>query len=252
MQRSSRQKTIIRALGRTPVSVDALATLTGASPVTIRRDLTDLEGHGLVRRVHGGAVAVDLRGTPMPYALRAAENASDKAAIADAVAGLISDDAAVVLDNGSTMVAVAEALVARPVTALCLSLRAAAALAASATSTIVTPGGAVGGESLRYGGAACTDALTSFRADVAVIGTCSASVANGLTVTTSEDAAVKRAVIASSARVVLAATGDKLRRTSAFRFASVEDLDDIVTTRDAPADALVEMRAAGVRVHLVG
>lgn len=37
---------IIRALGRTPVSVEALVTLTGASPATIRRDLTDLEGHG--------------------------------------------------------------------------------------------------------------------------------------------------------------------------------------------------------------
>lgn len=52
---------IIRALGATPVSVDALARLTGASAITIRRDLADLEGHGLLRRVHGGALAVDLR-----------------------------------------------------------------------------------------------------------------------------------------------------------------------------------------------
>lgn len=72
----------------------------------------------------------------------------------------------------------------------------------------------------------------------------------GLTVTTFDDAAIKRAIIAASAHVVLAATGDKLTRTSAFRFGVVEDLDDLVTTRDAPPEMLDEFVAAGVSVHL--
>lgn len=252
MQRSLRQKTIIRALGRQPVSIDALADLTGASAVTIRRDLTDLAGHGLVRRVHGGAVAVDHRGTPLPYELRAAENATGKAAIAGVVAGLIEDDMSLVLDNGSTIVAVADAIAGRRATVLCLSLRAAVALSGSTDTTIVTPGGAVGGASLRYGGAACLEALATFRSDVAIIGACAASPAHGLTVTTSEDAQVKRAALAATARVILAATGDKLERTSSFRFGMLEDLDDLVTTPDAPAALLEEVQAAGVRVHLAG
>jgi len=100
---------IIRALSPRPTAVADLARLTGASGVTIRRDLTDLEGHGLLRRVHGGAVAVDLRGTPMPYAIRAAENADAKAAVAAVVADLVQDEMSLVLDNGSTLVAVAQA-----------------------------------------------------------------------------------------------------------------------------------------------
>ena len=237
-------------MGPQPVAVEALAALTGASPVTIRRDLTELAGQGLVRRVHGGAVAVDLRGTPLPYELRAAENAAGKAAIAEAVAGLVDDDMAVVIDNGSTMVAVAHALVPRRITALCLSLRAATALSDSTTATIATPGGSVHGVGLRYGGAACLAALDSYRSDVAVLGACSATPAHGLTVTTSEDAQVKRACMASAARVVLAVTGDKLERTSSFRFGAVEDLDDLVTTPDAPEQLLEDFRDAGVRVHL--
>lgn len=241
---------ILRALGRQPISVDALAELTGASAVTIRRDLADLEGHGLLRRVHGGAVAVNLRGTPLPYTLRAAENAEGKAAVARQVARLISDDMAIILDNGSTLVAVADELVGRPLTALCLSLRTAVALGASSAATIVTAGGPVAPESLRSGSAASLAALRDFRADLAIVGACSANPANGLTVTTYEDAQIKRAIIASSARVVLAATGDKLQRTSSFRFGSLDDVDDLVTTPDAPDAALDEFRAAGVAVHL--
>lgn len=250
MQRSTRQKTIIRALSRVPVSVDALASLTGTSAVTIRRDLADLEGHGLLRRVHGGAVAVDLRGTPMPYPLRAAEHAAEKAAIAAIVATLVEDDMSLVIDNGSTMVAVADALVGRPLTALCLSLRAAVALGGSSAADIVVPGGRVVHQSLRCAPSACLTALEGFRADLAVLGACSASPVQGLTVTTHEDAQVKRAAIASAARVILAVTGDKIARTSSFRFGVTEDVDDLVTTPDAPEAALEEFRAAGVRVHL--
>lgn len=249
MQRSSRQKTIIGALGRRPVSVTALARLTGASEVTIRRDLSDLEGHGLVRRVHGGAVATELRGTPLPYSLRAAENAEGKRAIAEAVSSLVEDDMSLVIDNGSTMVAVAGALAGRRVTALCVSLRA-AVIVGDAGGAVVTPGGMISAESLRYGGAACLEALDGFRADLAVVGTCSAQPATGLTVTTSEDALVKRAIIAASARVVLAATGDKLLRTSAFRFGTHEDVDDLVTTADAPVSVLEAFESAGARVHI--
>lgn len=241
---------IIRALGATPVSVDALARLTGASAITIRRDLADLEGHGLLRRVHGGALAVDLRGTPLPYALRATERADDKAAIAGVIGSLVADHSSVILDNGSTMDAVARTLAGRPVTALCMSLRSAVALGDAPGATIVVPGGRVGGESLRCDAATSIAAVADFRADLAIIGACSTNPASGLTVTTHDDAQVKRAILGSSARVVIAVTGDKMNRTSSFRFADLDDIDDLVTTRDAPEQALLEFRAAGVRVHL--
>ncbi|MEL4357240.1 MULTISPECIES: DeoR/GlpR family DNA-binding transcription regulator [unclassified Luteococcus] len=250
MQRSSRQKMIIQALGRQPISVEALSELTGASAVTIRRDLTELQGHGLLRRVHGGAVAVGLRGTPLPYELRAAENADGKRAIAQLLSGLVSDDMSIILDNGSTMDAVARALAGRRVTALCMSLRAAVELSSEPGPVVITPGGPVQQPSLRSGSAASLAALADFRADLAVMGACSVNPAQGLTVTTHEDAQVKRAIIGASSRVVLAATGDKLTRTSTFRFGSIEDLDDLVTTPEAPPELLDEFIAAGVRVHL--
>ena len=232
------------------VTVGALIELTGAAPVTVRRDLAELEGQGLLRRVHGGAVAVDLRGRPMPYALRAAENAAGKAAIAATVAELVTNDMSVIIDNGSTLVAVAGALAGRPMTVLCLSLRSAVVLGESAAATVVTPGGAVTHPSLRYSGTSCLAALGSFRADVAVIGTCAASSAHGLTVTTHDDAQVKQAVLGAAARVILACTGDKLSRTSSFRFGHLTDIADLVTTPDAPQVSLDAFTEAGVNVHI--
>lgn len=133
---------------------------------------------------------------------------------------------------------------------MCMSLRAAVALGDSNEPVIVTPGGPVAPASLRATAAAALSALDGFRADLAVIGACAASPATGLTVTTYEDAQVKRAILASSARIVLAATGDKLQRTSSFRFGGMDDLDDLVTTPDAPSSALDEFVAAGVNIHI--
>ena len=62
----------------------------------------------------------------------------------------------------------------------------------------------------------------------------------------------KREMLGASNRVVLLATGSKLTRTSSFRFADLEDIDDLVTTPDAPAALLDGFRAAGVAVHLAG
>lgn len=145
-----------------------------------------------------------------------------------------------------------DALAGRPLTVTCLPLRAAVALGDTPGASVVVPGGPVVAGSLAATQGPAVDLLAAVRADVAVLGACSASPAHGLTASTWEDAAVKRAIVACAARRVLVATGDKLARTSTFRVAPLEDVDDLVTTRDAPAAALDEVRAAGVRVYLAG
>ncbi|MGV2481782.1 UNVERIFIED_CONTAM: DeoR/GlpR transcriptional regulator, partial [Salmonella enterica subsp. enterica serovar Weltevreden] len=83
------------------------------------------------------------------------------------VSRLVTDDMSVIIDNGSTMVAVAQALQERPITALCLSLRAALPLGEGGVATVSTPDGTLMPESLRYAAASCLRALGEFRADVA-------------------------------------------------------------------------------------
>lgn len=253
MERAARHRTIVRALGRSRTSVGDLVQLTGASPITIRRDLADLEGQGQLRRVHGGAVATGTRGQPMPYTLRSSEDPEQKASLGEHVAGLIPDDTSVIIDNGTTNDAVARALAGRPLTVLCMSLHAALplAMAPNAAGHVIVPGGLLTPQSLSSSTSSAIDAVRDMRADIAVIGACAVSEAHGLTASTWDDAQVKRAIVASASRRILVSTGRKLARTSSFRFAAIDDIDDLVTTDDAPTALLDHFRAAGTTVHVV-
>ncbi|MEE1621687.1 DeoR/GlpR family DNA-binding transcription regulator [Zafaria sp. J156] len=254
MQRSLRHQTIIRSVSgqAAAVAVDDLARLTGASAVTIRRDLAELEARGLLLRTRGGAARARKRGAPMPFSVRFEADQERKALIAAAAAGLIEDDDSVIIDNGTTCFAVAQALAGRPLTALALSLHAAGALAARPGPSVVVPGGPVATDSLAFVGDAALQAVREMRVDAVVLGACSASPEHGLTSTTFDDASLKRACLASANRRILVTTPDKLARTSTFRFGSFEDLTHLVTTADAPAEVLEAFREHAVEVVAVG
>nr|WP_197983504.1 DeoR/GlpR family DNA-binding transcription regulator [Aeromicrobium sp. CFBP 8757] len=250
VQRSLRHKAIIHAIsGRREVLVADLVALTGASAVTIRRDLAELESHGALSRTHGGARQAFKRGSPLPFSSRLESDLDAKLALAEVAAGLVADHESVIVDNGTTCLEVARCLAGRPVTALALSLHAAAALASRPGAYVTVPGGPVETDSLAMT-VAGLEAVRDVRADVAVIGACSASSTHGLTSTTFEDAALKRAVIAASSRTVLVAGAEKLSRSSTFRFAGPDDLTHLVTTKDAPDDLVAMFRDLGVVVHL--
>lgn len=252
MQRSLRHSAIIKAVAQPGLtSVEALVALTGASAVTIRRDLADLESRGLVQRKRGGAVRAPQRGLRTPFTARYETSRALKESLAAHVATLVGDDDSVILDNGTTCFAVAHRLVGRPVTVLALSLHAAAVLAARPGPTVLVPGGPVEVDSLAQVGSAAIESVNETLADVFVMGACSASPAHGLSSTSYEDARIKRAAIAASTRRVLVATGEKLKQTSTFRFGSISDVTDFVTTADAPEDLLRWFSDDGVTVHVV-
>src|SRR3954447_12459751 len=79
MYAEERQSAIVgraRAQGR--VDVTALAEEFGFTTETVRRDLTVLERHGLLRRVHGGAIPVERLGVEPALPARDALLTRDK------------------------------------------------------------------------------------------------------------------------------------------------------------------------------
>lgn len=98
----------VRESGRT--TVQELAELTGASEMTIRRDLDTLAAQGVLERVRGGARTLLLRGDEPPFALRAHEAVDAKRRIAAEVSSLIADGETVLLDSGTTCLELAHLL----------------------------------------------------------------------------------------------------------------------------------------------
>lgn len=251
MDMPGRQGRIVDRLRRTGrVEVAALAEDLATSEVTVRRDLDLLAETGVLRRVRGGAVSLLVRGAELPFAMREVESAGAKDRIGAAAAALLSDGEAVALDSGTSGLAVARALVGRRLTVMPLSLHAAGMLSASSAVTLLLPGGTARfGEGSLVG--PTTEAnLAALRFDTTVLTCCGLSLSAGVTAHDVQDAAVKRAAIASAARVVLVAEGTKFARTALAVVCQASRVDVLVTDASAPADALEQLRDVGVQVVL--
>lgn len=242
---------IVHAVHRAGVlRVEALAELAGVSTITIRRDLSDLEARGAIRRVPGGAARTLKEGEPVPFAVRFAEDRERKLRLAAVAAALVADYESVIIDNGTTPYAVALELAGRPLTALALSLHAAAALGGEPGTRVIVPGGPVEPDTLGMIGIQTIDAVRGMRADVLILGTCSTTASGELTSASYEDALVKRACVQAASRRILVTTADKAERTSNFRFGNAGDITHLVTTKDARADLQRLFRSEGTEVIL--
>lgn len=231
------------------MSVAALADLTGASEMTIRRDLEVLAAQGVLERYRGGARNLLLRGEEPPFALRATEGVEAKRRIAHAVADLLADGESVVLDSGTTCVEIATVLRDRRLTVMPLSLHAANALVGAPSLTLLFPGGAPRQGELALTGPLTEASLAALRFDTAIIGCCGLTAANGVTGYDLADASAKRAATRSANRVIAVADASKFTRTALAVVTPVSALDMVVTDTEAPETEVAALRAAGVLVR---
>lgn len=232
------------------LDVADMAAAFGTAEMTIRRDLDRIVALGMARRVRGGAISLLMRGEELPFALRVLDRAQAKRRIAAAVAELLRDGEAVVLDSGTTAVLVGRELAGRRLTVMPMTLHAASVLSPQDSIRLLLPGGDLRPGELAMVGPLALASIGALRFDTAVL-TCCGLDDDRITTHDLGDAEVKRAMIRSSARVILAADSAKFRLTALAVVAPATDVDVIVTDAAAPPDAVESLRAAGVEVLCV-
>ena len=251
MYAEERQNVIVSevsASGR--CSVVELAGRFGVSAETVRRDLLVLERAGLLRRVHGGAVASGAQViTERPVPDRAVEHAEQKQAIAECALTLMPDAGSVLLDAGTTTSRVAAALPASArLTLVTHSLPIAGLLAEHPGCELHLLPGRVRPTTQAAVGADTVAALSRLRVDIALIATNALSLEHGLSTPDHEEAAVKRALVAAARRVVVLVDSSKLDEESTVRFADLADIDTVITDGGAPDAHRARLEAAGIEV----
>jgi DeoR/GlpR family transcriptional regulator of sugar metabolism len=113
------------------------------SESTLRRDLDHWDRHGMLKRIHGGAMYTG-DGTSLPsLEERTAAQLSEKRLIAKSAAARIRDGDAVLLDGGTTTLEVARLLVGRSLQVVTNSLPIAGLFANSRETDLVMIGGYV-------------------------------------------------------------------------------------------------------------
>ncbi|MCS4276794.1 DeoR family fructose operon transcriptional repressor [Mycetocola sp. BIGb0189] len=239
--------TLARSQGR--VEGSALAEQLDVTAETIRRDLTALERRGLVKRAHGGAIPTDALNSELDLSERIGRHSSDKRRIALQALEQLPETGTILLDAGTTTLAIAQALPAdAELTVVANSPMICAALSTKPGITLLQLGGQVRAMTGAAVGRWTTDALAELNVDVGFIGTNGFDMARGLTTPDQMEAATKRAMVAASRTTVLVADSSKAANVHLHRFAALEEMDVVITDTDIDEDFAEAIRAAGPKV----
>lgn len=236
-----------RADGR--VEVAALAEALDVTPETVRRDLTELERSGLLRRVHGGAILAENGGFEPALAYRETVRTAEKERIAQAALALLPEEGAIALDGGSTTHRFAEILpFDRSLTVVTNNLAIALPLADREDLTVHIVGGRLRGRTLTTVDEVALEYLRSIHLDVVFLGTNGFTLERGMTTPDSAEAAVKRAFIAAARRRVLLTDHTKFGSDHFAHVGALSEVDVVVTDTGLHDDAVAAIEAAGPQV----
>ncbi len=218
---------------------------------TVRRDLDVLERRGVLRRVRGGAELMDSTPFEQALAARHAEQFDDKVLIARRLVAELPPDGVVVLDSGSLTFVCAQAMPRdRPLAVVTNNLPAAQYLADYDNLRVFTLPGTIRGLTSAAVDSWTTRRLATLTADVAIIGVNGLTPSHGLTTTNPEEAATKRAILLAARRRIVPVISGKLGRNSFCSFAAVNEIDLIITDREANGELVRELAAAGPEVAI--
>ncbi|GAA3596384.1 DeoR/GlpR family DNA-binding transcription regulator [Klugiella xanthotipulae] len=242
-------------------TVAQLAAHFAVTPETVRRDLDALEAARQLRRVHGGAVAIDRFSlAEASIGERQARRQDEKNRIARAALRMIpsSSTGSIILDSGSTTERLADLLAgwapATPGDQLLVITNAvpiAAKLATAPDVQLHVLGGRVRGLTSAIVGPSTAAQLDALRPDIAFIGANGIHPRFGVSTPDAAEAAAKSAMVHAARRVVALVDSTKLGRETLVRFAALTDIDALITDAEPAAELADALANAGVEVVVV-
>ncbi|XVU23044.1 DeoR/GlpR family DNA-binding transcription regulator [Actinoplanes sp. CA-054009] len=234
----------LRADGKV-VAKDMAAEL-GIAEDNIRRDLRELAAAGLCQRVYGGALP------PAPaaadYATRTSVSPDSKARVAAAAAGMIAPGATVMLDGGTTALALVAALPRDlAATVITHSVTVASALVDFPDIDVFVLGGRLFKHSAVTSGAAAAAAAQLVSADLFFLGVTGVHHSAGLTTGDADEAAMKRILASRAADTYVLASAEKMGAVSPYTVIPLLSVSGVIT--DVKSDLL---EATGVPIIRAG
>lgn len=246
----ARRKNILEILNRSgKVRVIELSQELGASEVTIRNDLSELEKSGYLERVPGGAVQTMKNYYNMDLQQRRMENAEAKQSIASLAASLVNDGDTLMINAGTTTYFTALDLKRfKNLKIITNSILVAVELASVPTFHVQLLGGLVNPQySFTYGDGALLH-LKRYKADKVILSMDGVCTEAGLTTYHSEETEVIRTMIERSRTIIVVADHTKLGHESFSHIAPLSAASYLVTNRCDCTDLLREIEEAGVTI----
>jgi DeoR/GlpR family transcriptional regulator of sugar metabolism len=237
-------------LERGTVTIAEIAQAFGVSVMTVHRDLRELADQGVIRRFRGGASAQPSGVFESSVRYRMSSMVEAKQAIAEEARTLVEPGMAVLLDEGTTTLALARILGdITPLTVITSYLETIRVLSQSRETRLICLGGEYRSNHDSFIGVQCIASLGALRADLAFLST--SAVGFGAAYHQEQEIVqVKRAMMQCASRRVLLVDHSKLGTVALNRFADLGEFDLLVTDDQASTDQVRDLTDHGVNFRL--
>lgn len=206
------------------VKLQELVDVLGASESTIRRDLIDLEGRQLLKRIHGGATLLNQKSQEPGMEEKTFTNVHEKSIIARLAAREIEDGECIYLDAGTTTLAIIPYIEAKDVTVVTNGLSHVEALVSKRIRSYLL-GGMMKMHTKAVIGSMALQNIDNFRFDKCFLGANGVDAEMGYTTPDPEEAMIKRRAHELAAHTYVLADSSKIGEVT---FAKLLDLEDAV------------------------
>ena len=211
------------------VATEAMVTKFNVTPQTIRRDLNELSEHGLLSRFHGGAGQIKSAENP-PYEDRLQTGVEAKRKIAAATAALIPNGASIFLSTGTTIEAIAEALLEhKKLHVFTNNLHVARILTRNDGFQIIVSCGQVRHSDGGIVGSSSDDFIGDFRMDIGIVGISGVDEDGSLLEYDPQEVKTAKTILRNSQKVIMVADRHKFGRRAMNRVGHIRELDVIIT-----------------------
>jgi DeoR family transcriptional regulator of aga operon len=233
------------------VQVLALADEFGVSAQTIRKDLQYLEARGVATRSYGGAISAHVIGGQQeaPVETKRVLHASEKEAIGRRAAALVVPGDSIILDSGTTTALIARHMPdSEDITVVTNDAGVLSELIAKKHIQVVMLGGALRRRNLAFYGGQTLAAMSELSVNKLFLGVDGFDLEHGITTHFEAEAQLNRLMVKSATQVIAVTDSSKFGRKCLHRIASVEELDVLVTDRQAPQPLLEAAQGVGIEV----
>ena len=244
------------------IRISNLGKMFDVTDMTIRRDIDHLSEQGLVRRVHGGAVhegSVHERvpnGTEQNLNLattflkRNREYVAQKKNIGALAQDFVEDGKTIIIDGGSTNECFARMIdPKKKLRIITHGINIAWILSGNENHDLFVAGGILNRLTMTFSGAEVREIYGELNADTLFIAASGLSLDKGLTDPSWYDTSIKKTMIRASKKVILLIDSHKFNLISSRTFASIDELDCIVT--DEQLDPFIGEKYTEAGVNLL-
>ncbi len=253
-ERERWQRILTMVRERRVMRVSALHREIDASPATLRRDLVKLEEMGQLKRVHGGAEAIEAAQqshlATRSFGISQTLNAERKRAVARAASALCGDGDSIIINAGSTTWFMAEFLRERRMQILTNSVPISHELIETSENRIVLPGGEVFREQGIILSPFDEDAIQHFTASKMFM-SCYSISQMGIVEGDPLIARAEAKLLSRADQLIVLVDSSKFEPRGSMVVCQLSRVHTLITDDGAPAPMLDLIRSRGVNVVVV-